>query len=63
MAGLANQFGCRAVVMGGGVVTAAMYMLTVFAPSVYVMLITYGFIGGIFQRVRATSLFLISKTL
>lgn len=47
VAGLANQFGCRAVVMGGGVVTAAMYMLTVFGPNVWAMLITYGFIGGL----------------
>lgn len=47
VAGLANQFGCRAVVMGGAVVTAAMYMGTVFAPSVYVMMATYGVVGGI----------------
>lgn len=47
VAGLANQFGCRAVVMGGGIVTAAMYMLTVFGPNVWSMLITYGFIGGL----------------
>ena len=47
VAGLANQFGCRSVVMGGAVVTAAMYMGTVFAPSVYVMMATYGVVGGI----------------
>lgn len=47
VAGLANKFGCRAVVMGGGLVTAIMYFLTVLAPKVWIMLITYGVIGGI----------------
>ncbi len=47
MAGLANSFGCRAVVMGGAVVTAAMYMATVFAPNIYVMMATYGVVGGV----------------
>lgn len=47
VAGLANSFGCRAVVMGGAVVTAAMYMATVYAPNIYVMMITYGVVGGV----------------
>ena len=33
--------------MGGAVVTAAMYMGTVYAPSIYVMMGTYGVVGGI----------------
>lgn len=47
MAGLANQFGCRTVVMGGGIVTSLMYISTVFSPSIYIIMITYGIIGGI----------------
>ena len=48
VAGLANQFGCRAVVMGGAVVTSVMYIITAFSPNIYVMMATYGVIGGIF---------------
>ena len=47
VAGLANQFGCRVVVMIGALVTTLMYVLTIFAPSIYVMMVTYGIIGGI----------------
>ena len=47
VAGLCNQFGCRAVVMGGAVVTAVMYMITAFTSSIYVMMATYGVIGGV----------------
>jgi len=44
---LAINFGCRTVVMGGAIVNAMMYILTVYAPSLYVMYITYGIMGGI----------------
>jgi MFS family permease len=47
VAGLANQFGCRVVVMGGALVTAAMYIVTAFTSSVYVMMVAYGVIGGV----------------
>lgn len=47
VAGLANNFGCRAVVMGGAVVTSIMYIITAFAPNIYVMMATYGVIGGV----------------
>jgi hypothetical protein len=47
VASLINQFGCRSVVIGGGLVTAIMYMLTIFVTNVWIMLITYGIIGGI----------------
>lgn len=33
--------------MGGAVITAAMYMGTVFSPSIYIMMGTYGVVGGI----------------
>ena len=47
VAGLANQFGCRTVVMGGAVVTSLMYFLTVFAPNIYIIMVTYGIVGGL----------------
>lgn len=47
VAALVNQLGCRAVVMGGGLITASMYMVSIFVPNVYFMLGTYGVIGGI----------------
>ena len=47
MSGLTNAFGCRAVVMGGGLVTAVVYILTLYAPSLNIMMITYGVIGGV----------------
>ncbi|CAF0910909.1 unnamed protein product [Brachionus calyciflorus] len=47
VAGLANQFGCRAVVMGGALVTSACYMLTVFSPNIYLMMVFFGVIGGV----------------
>ena len=47
VAGLANQFGCRVVVMGGAVITSIMYVITAFAPSVYLQMATFGVVGGI----------------
>lgn len=47
VAGLANQFGCRTVVMGGAIVTSLMYFLTVFAPNIFVIMVTYGIVGGL----------------
>ena len=47
VAGLANQFGCRAVIICGAIVTSICYMLTVFSPSIYLMMIFYGIIGGV----------------
>lgn len=47
VAGLANQFGCRVVVMGGALVTASCYMLTVFSPNIYLMMVFFGIIGGV----------------
>ena len=47
VAGLANSFGCRTVVIGGALVTSAMYMGTVFSESIYIMMCLFGVIGGI----------------
>ena len=47
VAGLTNQFGCRVVVVVGAIVTSLMYVLTAFAPNIYVQMITFGVIGGL----------------
>ena len=47
VSGLVNQFGCRSVVIGGAAITALMYFLTTMTISIYVMMLTYGVIGGI----------------
>lgn len=36
VAGLANQFGYRIVVMGGAAITSLMFILTTFSPNMYV---------------------------
>jgi predicted MFS family arabinose efflux permease len=47
VSGFVNQFGVRSCVIGGGAITALMYMLTALTSSIYVMMMTYGIIGGI----------------
>ncbi len=47
VSGLVKQFGCRSVVIGGAAVTALMYFLTSISNSIYLMMMTYGVIGGI----------------
>jgi MCP family monocarboxylic acid transporter-like MFS transporter 14 len=45
--GLASQFGCRVVVMISGFVFGLMYALCAFLPSIYIMIGTFGVIGGV----------------
>lgn len=47
VAGLANQFGCRIVVMIGALITSLMYFLSAFAPSIEVIIVTCGIVGGL----------------
>lgn len=47
MAGLTNQLGIRPVVMGGAIVTALCYVASAFSPSIYLVMISYGIIGGL----------------
>ncbi|GFN99370.1 monocarboxylate transporter 12 [Plakobranchus ocellatus] len=44
---LTNRFGCRNVILAGSVIAAVAYLLSYFSDSVMVLVITYGFIGGI----------------
>ncbi len=47
VAALANKFSIRAVIMAAGVCTSAIFLLSTFAPNVYVMMALFGFLGGI----------------
>ena len=47
MSSLTNQFGIRPVMMIGAVVLSLMHVLSAFAPSIYVIMVTYGVVGGI----------------
>ena len=44
--GLVNRFGCRPVCMVGGLVAWAAISLSTFSPSVPVLMLTYGVLGG-----------------
>ncbi len=46
VASLTNTFGCRAVIMVGGLVTAILYLLCVVAPSIQLIWLFYGVLGG-----------------
>lgn len=48
VSGLANQYGCRIIIIIGSVGAAAMMILSTLSPNVWVMMIIYGVIGGIF---------------
>lgn len=44
---LTNRFGCRAVTIAGSIVSCIAFLLSTFAPSVDVLMLTYGIMGGI----------------
>jgi MFS family permease len=47
VAGFSNKFSIRAVIMVGGVLTSALYVLCTFSPNIYVMMVSFGFLGGV----------------
>lgn len=44
---LTDKYGCRAVCMTGSVIGCLSFVLCIFSPSVYVMMLTYGILGGL----------------
>ncbi|XP_067128273.1 LOW QUALITY PROTEIN: monocarboxylate transporter 12-like [Centruroides vittatus] len=44
---LTNRFGCRSVTIVGSIVASIAFILSTFAPSVDVLMLTYGIMGGI----------------
>lgn len=47
VAGFCIQFGCRTVIFWGSLVSALMFIMTVYSPSVYLAIAAYGIVGGI----------------
>ncbi|CAI5455108.1 unnamed protein product [Caenorhabditis angaria] len=43
---LCNVFGCRAVAIAGSIIAAFGFLISVHAPNIYVMYISFGLIGG-----------------
>lgn len=43
---LAKKFGCRAVAICGSVIACVAYVISTFSPSVNVLILTYGAMGG-----------------
>ncbi|VVC31577.1 Hypothetical protein CINCED_3A004850 [Cinara cedri] len=44
---LTNKYGCRVVCMAGSVIAAVAFALSTLSPNVNVLMLTYGFMGGI----------------
>lgn len=47
ISGLVSQFGCRKVIIISSIIHSSMYILSPFLPSFYLMLVSYGVIGGL----------------
>ena len=43
---LTNKFGCRPVAVAGSVIASAGFLIRTMAPSIDVLIVTYGIIGG-----------------
>ena len=43
---LANKFGCRAVAISGSLLATAAFFASTFSPTVEVLILTYGALGG-----------------
>jgi hypothetical protein len=43
---LTNKFGCRVVCIAGSIVAAAGFALSALSPTLEILLLTYGVIGG-----------------
>ena len=46
IAGFANQFGMRPVIMVGSIIGAAMWGISAFLSDIYSVMMLFGFIGG-----------------
>lgn len=44
---LTNKYGCRAVCIAGSLIATAAFVLSTFSPTVNVLMLTYGFMGGV----------------
>ncbi|XP_022903773.1 monocarboxylate transporter 14 [Onthophagus taurus] len=44
---LTNKYGCRAVCIAGSLISTSAFVLSIFSPTVNVLMLTYGFMGGL----------------
>ncbi|KAK9751246.1 Major Facilitator Superfamily [Popillia japonica] len=44
---LTNKYGCRAVCVAGGLISTVAFVLSTFSPTVNILMLTYGLMGGI----------------
>lgn len=44
---LTNKFGCRTVCIAGSLISTSAFVLSTFSPTVNILMITYGFLGGL----------------
>lgn len=44
---LANKYGCRTVCIVGSFISTSAFILSTFSPTINVLMITYGFMGGV----------------
>lgn len=47
MSALCNKYGCRSVCIGGAILASAAFVLSTFSPTIGVMMLTYGVMGGV----------------
>ena len=52
---LTNKYGCRPVCITGSIIATLAFVLSVFAPNIDILIITYGIIGGKLFRDDAPS--------
>ena len=43
---LTNKFGCRPVTVAGSVIAGVAFLISIMAPTVDVLIVTYGVMGG-----------------
>lgn len=44
---LTNKYGCRAVCIAGSLISTTAFVLSTFSPTVNILMLTYGFMGGV----------------
>ncbi len=47
VAGFANKYGHRSVLMVSSILASLIFCASIFSPNVYVMIIVYGIFGGL----------------
>ena len=54
---LTNKFGCRPVAITGSIIATIAFVLSVFAPNIDILILTYGVIGGKYLKLTRSMRF------